>query len=82
MPIYEYSCLACQRRFEVLVLNNSVPQCPTCGHGDLRRELSLFAVSSEQTRQSSVKSARSANLKIEKDKETANEEYVRTHHEP
>ena len=31
MPIYEYNCPACDKRFEMLVRSSTVPACPQCG---------------------------------------------------
>jgi putative FmdB family regulatory protein len=41
MPLYEYSCRACGREFEVLVRAGSVPSCPACHGEDLERLLSI-----------------------------------------
>ena len=46
MPIYEYTCNACQRDFETLVRSDSVPDCPECGSTDLAKKLSVFATAS------------------------------------
>ncbi len=46
MPIYEYSCAACDSKFELLLqMSNatSTPPCPTCNSSDTRKLLSLFA---------------------------------------
>jgi putative FmdB family regulatory protein len=45
MPIYQYACRSCQRRFDRLVMGQTRPECPTCGSDDLDRLLSVFAVS-------------------------------------
>jgi len=46
MPIYEYRCEACGRRFEELVMNSSQKVvCPDCASDDVERELSLFSSS-------------------------------------
>ena len=46
MPIYEYRCRNCQRRFELLRTfsqkDESAP-CPACGATEIRRELSVIA---------------------------------------
>ena len=45
MPIYEYSCLSCESRFERLRPMSRMDDnaaCPECD-GDSRRELSVFA---------------------------------------
>ncbi|MCS7173677.1 MAG: zinc ribbon domain-containing protein [Armatimonadetes bacterium] len=46
MPIYEYVCRACGERFEELVLGGGPEDvvCASCGSGDVRRVLSVFAV--------------------------------------
>jgi putative FmdB family regulatory protein len=44
MPIYEYACNGCGRRFEHLVRSSETATCPECNGGDLRRLLSTFAV--------------------------------------
>jgi putative FmdB family regulatory protein len=56
MPIHEYRCRACGHEFERLVRFSSTPSsemlaCPSCQGQDLEQLLSLFAVSSEGTKQ-------------------------------
>ncbi|HEU0303598.1 MAG TPA: zinc ribbon domain-containing protein [Gaiellaceae bacterium] len=43
MPIYEYVCMSCESHFEELVRNGEEPDCPDCGAGNVRRQLSVFA---------------------------------------
>lgn len=46
MPIYEYLCSQCNRKFRKLVgmiANVSEPQCPHCHSIDLKRQISRFA---------------------------------------
>ncbi len=54
MPIYEYRCSDCRKRFEVLVLrrDGGDPQaCPRCGGENLKRIPSRFAsIKSEEAR--------------------------------
>lgn len=54
MPIYEYRCLACQKRSTVLILslaNSSEASCKHCGSSQLERLLSRFAApKSEEAR--------------------------------
>ena len=47
MPIFEYACLECDKRFESLVLSSSedAPRCPSCESDKLEKQLSVFAVS-------------------------------------
>ena len=51
MPIYEYTCQSCDKRFEKLVRSMSGKEkivCPECGSGKTVREMSVFAGSSGQ----------------------------------
>ncbi len=46
MPLYEYRCLACRRRFEVLRRMGQGGEgltCPACGHDAVEKEHSTFA---------------------------------------
>lgn len=47
MPIYEYVCRACNKKFEALVQGRKKPACPGCGGKKLDKQLSVFAVSSD-----------------------------------
>jgi putative FmdB family regulatory protein len=47
MPIFEYRCTNCRRRFSVLVgvvAGSSEPHCPSCGGAELQKLISRFAV--------------------------------------
>ena len=44
MPIYEYICKDCSRRFEALVYGSKKAKCPHCQSGKLEQQLSVFAV--------------------------------------
>ena len=46
VPIYEYDCRECGKRFEVIVQGRTTPECPACHGTNLERALSTFAVSS------------------------------------
>ena len=45
MPIYEYKCLNCKKRFEKIHLSTSSidVECPKCGSSEVEKELSTFA---------------------------------------
>lgn len=44
MPIYEYECLSCQHKLEVMQkLNDPAPSCPECG-GKVKKLISTPAV--------------------------------------
>ena len=47
MPLYEFWCPHCQRRFTVYVasFSESPPACPKCNENDLERRFSTFSVS-------------------------------------
>ena len=48
MPIYEYRCGDCDRHFERYVATMAgAASCPTCGSGQVKRMLSLFAMKSD-----------------------------------
>ena len=68
MPLYEYDCLKCAARFEVLIRGPQPVVCPSCGHDQLARVLSSFAVSSEASRQANVNSARKRNVNLDREK--------------
>jgi putative FmdB family regulatory protein len=80
MPLYEFDCRGCGHRFETLVRTGDVPACPSCSSTDLERILSLFGVSSEQTRQTNLQRARKANEKVLRDKRIAEHEEIHHHH--
>lgn len=40
MPMYEYHCPACDKRFELLVRSNTIPACPACGSTALTKCIS------------------------------------------
>ena len=50
MPIYEYSCRACNAEFEALVRSSTTPTCPECRSEDLQRVPSFSSVRSDATR--------------------------------
>lgn len=46
MPLYEYGCRKCGRRFEVLQKMGASAAglvCPSCGAGEVEKKLSTFA---------------------------------------
>ena len=81
MPLYEFKCGGCGHEFEVLVRPPMTAcTCPACNSADLERLLSMFAVSSEGTRQTALKGARKAAAKTWRDKEHAELEAMHDHH--
>ena len=71
MPLYEYDCLKCGKRFEVLIRSaqTQVIVCAFCGNKGIERVISGFAVSSEGTRDANIASARKRNLSLEREKQ-------------
>lgn len=44
MPIFEYICEGCEKKFELLVLSSKAKaQCPDCGSRKVKRQFSTFA---------------------------------------
>ena len=81
MPIFEYECRSCHHQFEQLVRTGDTPACPQCTGGDLERLLSLVSVSSEHTRQLNFNKARQRAKLVQRDKDVAQAEYEKKHHE-
>ena len=69
MPLYEYDCLKCGQRFEVLVRGPQTIACPSCGNEGVERVISSFAVSSDGIREANIASARKRNLSLEREKQ-------------
>ncbi len=46
MPIFEYDCESCGKRFDVFVRSRkqAKPACPDCGAKDCRKAFSTFAM--------------------------------------
>jgi putative FmdB family regulatory protein len=80
VPIYEYRCRACAHAFEALVRPGDTPACPRCAASDLERQVSLFAVDSDGTRQSARDRSMAKAVKRQLDKETADVELYNRHH--
>ena len=81
MPIYEYECRGCGHQFEFLLLpaNPDAPSCPECKGQDLERVISMFAVSSDGTRQQALSDGRKRAASARREKAHADAEYERNH---
>jgi putative FmdB family regulatory protein len=44
MPLFDYICKDCRKRFEALVSGSRTPECPLCRSTNLEQQLSRFAV--------------------------------------
>ena len=58
MPIFEYECLECEQSFEHLERASSPGvACPSCGAQQVKRLVSICAVSSESSRAANLSAA-------------------------
>ncbi len=46
MPIFEYLCKQCGKKFEAIVFGNRSAECPACHGGELEQQLSTFSAHS------------------------------------
>ncbi len=81
MPIFEYRCGGCGHEFERLVRTGDTPECPACHSRTLEQLLSQVAVSSENTRSASFQKAKQRAKLVQRDKDHAQMEYEKKHHE-
>ena len=84
MPIYEYACQDCARRFERLVRSqaesNATTRCPGCNGANVERLVSLFSASSDTTRHQNLKHGRKLLDRSFRDKRRADAEDDARHH--
>jgi putative FmdB family regulatory protein len=80
MPLHEYTCRGCGHSFEALVRGADQPACPSCQSTELEKQLSLFAVNSEGTRQSALQDGRKHLRKEHRDRAVADRESIENHH--
>lgn len=79
MPVYEYSCRACSKQFELLVRKTTVIACPECKSEDLEKLLSLPTVQSSGTKQLAMKAAKKRDAKQGNERVQAQTEYELNH---
>ena len=79
MPVYEYSCNACEKQFELLVRKQTVVKCPACQSEDLQKLLSLPTVQSSGTRAQAMKAAKKRDAKQGYERVQTQIEYERNH---
>jgi putative FmdB family regulatory protein len=80
MPIHDFRCRSCGHEFEGLSRPQDPPvQCPSCKSADLEKLLSGFAVSSAESRAASALGSRKRQVRANKDKVVADEEYRKEH---
>jgi putative FmdB family regulatory protein len=81
MPIYEYTCKACDHQFEALVRSGKTPVCAACGSVDLERLLSLPTVKSEGTHARALGAAKRRDSAQAKDITHEQVKYERSHND-
>jgi putative FmdB family regulatory protein len=79
MPLYDFHCRTCGHEFETLVRTGDSPSCPECRGSDLERLLSTFALSTDERRQAAVRDSRKRQIRANRDKVIAEEEYRAKH---
>jgi putative FmdB family regulatory protein len=80
MPIHDFQCPGCGRRFEELVKVDETPPCPGCGRAETRRiQTFTAAVSTGTTRQRALAAARRKAGAVKREKDHAHQEYMRQH---
>ena len=60
MPIYEYTCQKCDKKFEALILGGDIPTCPACGASSVKRRMSACGFVSKGGGGQTVKQAAGA----------------------
>ena len=79
MPVFEYTCKACNEHFELLVLKTTKTACPACGSENIEKQFSLPAVKSDTTRDLALRAAKRRDAKIGTERVQAQIEYERNH---
>jgi putative FmdB family regulatory protein len=80
MPIYDFRCKSCGNEFEALSRPQDPPVvCPSCRSTELEKLLSGFAVSSAESRAANALDSRKRQVRANKDKVVADEEYRKEH---
>lgn len=79
MPIYEYSCAACDSEFEILVLKDTTPECPSCASRDLERLISHPTIQSEGTHRMAMRAAKKRDAALGKDRAVEQRKYEESH---
>ena len=79
MPLYDFLCKSCGHEFEALVRTGETPACPQCRGGDLERLLSTFALNTDERHRAAVRDSRKRQIRANRDKVIAEEEYRQKH---
>ena len=81
MPMYDFHCRGCGHEFEALVRpqDQEPTTCPSCHSADLERQLGGFAVSTAEKTAAAARQSRARQVKANKEKVVADEEYRKEH---
>jgi putative FmdB family regulatory protein len=80
MPLYDFKCRKCGKKFEELVRLNETPACPKCKAAAVERLFSpTAAVSTESSRKRTAKIARRRAGAVKKEQDHAQREYERNY---
>ena len=80
MPLYDYCCRACGHQFEALVRAQDPPaKCPSCQSGDVEKLLSGFAMKTAEKSAAAALDSRRRQVRANKDKIVADEDYRKEH---
>ncbi len=80
MPIHDFRCRSCGNEFEGLSRPQDPPvACPACKSTDLEKLLSGFAVNSAEKSAAAALDSRRRQVRANKDKVIADEEYRKEH---
>jgi putative FmdB family regulatory protein len=79
VPLFDFRCKSCGNEFETLVRSGETPRCSACGATDLEKQLTTFALSTDERRAANVKKERKRQIAGRKDALVAEEEYRQKH---
>ena len=81
MPIFDYSCTACGKRFDLLIRGKETASCPKCGSQELEKNLTLPAVKTETTHGKAMAAAKRRDKRQARDNYWTQRDYERAHYE-
>ena len=81
MPIFDYSCKDCGKRFDVLIRGTEKAACPKCGSQELEKNLSLPALKTETTHGKAMAAAKRRDKRQARDNYWTQRDYERAHYE-
>ncbi len=80
MPLYDFKCGKCGKKFEELVKLGETPACPKCGAGGAERLFSMTAgVATDKTRKRTTALARRKAGAVKREQDHAQREYERNY---